>query len=119
MSTPGHIRRILDAMARRNLQAWLKRVGLPYHSPHKFRYGHIHYGLERSNTIADYKAVSLNVMHASMEITDEFYSNLDDVEIQKRISGLSNGEKKSNLDNEMMALLDEFFDWKKNYERNN
>jgi hypothetical protein len=35
------------AVARKNLQAWLKKVGLPYHSSHKFRHGHIHYGLER------------------------------------------------------------------------
>jgi hypothetical protein len=61
----------------------------------------------------------MNVMHASMEITDEFYSNLNDGEIQKRISSLGNEEKRINPDNEMMALLNEFFEWKKNKERVN
>jgi hypothetical protein len=71
---------------------------LPYYSPHKFSHGHIQYGLANSETIADYKAVSLNVMHASMEITDEFYSVLNDDELQSRIStlGKEHSVKRSN-----------------------
>jgi integrase len=61
-----------STLARRNIKEWIISNGLPYHSPHKFRHGHIHYGLEHAKDIADFKAVSLNAMHSSMEITDEF-----------------------------------------------
>jgi site-specific recombinase XerC len=75
-------------LARRNFKDWLDRVGLPYHSPHKFRHGHVHYGLQRSKDMADFKAVSLNVMHSSVKTTDEFYSILPGDEVQRRISDL-------------------------------
>jgi len=65
------------------------KVGLPYHSLHKFRHGHIHYGLKNSKAFGDFKAVSLNVMHSSMEITDQFYSIQNDSEIKNRIDGIS------------------------------
>jgi integrase len=78
-----------ENLARRNLKEWLERVGLPYHSPHKFRHGHIHYGLQNAKDIADFKAVSQNAMHSSMEITDQFYSNQSDSEIKNRIDDIS------------------------------
>ena len=82
---------------------------LPYHSPHKFRHGHIHYGLENSKDIKDYKAVSLNVLHSSMKITDEFYSIFNDSDLQNRINSLS---KTSNINNniEMVSLLENFIE---------
>jgi hypothetical protein len=33
--------------------------------------------------------MSINAIHSSMEITNEFYSNINDGEIQNRISELS------------------------------
>jgi len=101
-----------DRLARRNIKAWLISVGLRYHSPHKFRHGHIHYGSARSKTIEDFKAVSMNVMHSSMKITDEFYSNLNSDEIQKRIERL--GEEKENTDYSELQLFKEFLNWKNN-----
>lgn len=77
-------------LARRNFRDWLSSVGLPYHSPHKFRHGHIHYGLKRSKNIADFKAVSMNVMHSTIDITDQFYSVLQDDEVKNRISTFGN-----------------------------
>lgn len=85
------------AIARRNFKAWMIQENLPYHSPHKFRHGHIHYGLERSENIADFKAVSMNSMHSTMEVTDTFYSVLKDDEVKNRIGNLS---KKSNPNDE-------------------
>jgi len=79
-------------LARRNFQTWLTSQSLPYHSPHKFKHGHVHYGLLRSKNIADYKAVSLNALHSSMKVTDEFYSVLQGDEIQKRIESLNSGQ---------------------------
>ena len=74
-----------DSQAER-LKSWVDSNGLPYHSSHKFRHGHIHYGVAKAKTIEDFKAVSMNILHSNMEIADQFYSNLSDNEIQDRIS---------------------------------
>jgi integrase len=118
-----HIKKIgehREALARKNLRAWLDKVGLSYHSPHKFRHGHIQYGLAQSRTIEDYKAVSLNVMHASMEITDEIYSRLDEKEIRIRIEQLGQGKKNAaNTSEDAFALFQEFLEWRKVKTRGN
>ncbi len=101
-----------DRVARRNIKAWLQSVGLCYHSPHKFRHGHIHYGSAHAKTIEDFKAVSMNAMHSSMKITDEFYSNLNDSEVQNRISGLNKENQPS--EGSELELFREFINWKKN-----
>jgi integrase len=75
-------------LARKNLKDWLEKVGLPYHSPHKFRHGHVHYGQAHSKTQEDYKAVSQNVMHSTTGITDQFYSNMDDDMKKSRIDSM-------------------------------
>jgi len=59
-----------------------------------------------------HKAVSMNVMHSSMEITDEFYSNLNDGEIQSRISGLKEKDKSS--EDSELGQFRQFLAWKKN-----
>jgi integrase len=74
-----------ETLARKNLKAWMEKLGLKYRSPHKFRHGHIQWGLAHSKDHADYKAVSLNVMHSSIQVTDQFYSNIPDSEIENRI----------------------------------
>jgi len=65
-----------------------------------------------SKSIADYKAISMNVMHTSMELTNQFYSNLNDGEVQNRISSLgkANQYDKDNLGIE--NLIKEFLIWK-------
>lgn len=80
-------------LARRDFQKWLEHEGLPYHSPHKFRHGHIHYGLQNATTAADMKAVSLNVMHSDIKTTDQFYSSFDGDELKNRITALSKSGK--------------------------
>jgi hypothetical protein len=101
-------------LARRSIKEYLEHENLPYHSPHKFRHGHIQYGLAHAKTIADFKAVSMNVMHTSMKITDEFYSNLNDGDIKKRISGLT--KKVSPEEDDDLRLINEFIQWKKRNE---
>ena len=95
-----------ETLARRNLKTWLDKVGLPYHSPHKFRHGHIHYGLERAKDIADYKAISTNVMHSNMEITDQFYSNQNGSEVQSRISALGAIQSKDMNNQNLDSLIE-------------
>lgn len=90
----------------------LNRVGLSYHSPHEFRHGHIQSGMAHSKTVADFKAVSSNVLHSSMDITNEVYSQLGDDEICNRINGLNQAEAIPgyNLRDEF-ALFQEFLAW--------
>ncbi len=93
------------ALARKNIKTFIERSGLQYHSPHKFRHGHIHYGSAHANTIEDFKAVSMNVLHSSKEITDQFYSNLNDKEIQDRISHLGNRSEQIDVSAENIDAL--------------
>ena len=82
----------------------LASVGLP-HSPHKSRHGRTQYAQALSKTIANCKAISLNLMHASMEITDHFYSVLRDEELKNRISALSKSNNPSDQQN-LVKLLE-------------
>lgn len=50
-------------------------------------------------------------MYSSMKITDEFYSNLSDGEIQKRIGGLSSKkEQEEELDRNELEFFKEYLD---------
>ncbi len=93
-------------IARRNFKEWLDRENLPYHSPHKFRHGHIHYGLTYAKDIADFKAISMNAMHSSMEITDQFYSILHSEDVKNRISSF-NKIGKTDSKQETIKLLED------------
>jgi hypothetical protein len=53
-------------------------------------------------------------MHSSTKLTDEFYSNLNDGEIQNRISSLGKIHLPNNEDQESVNLFKEFLVWKKN-----
>jgi hypothetical protein len=46
------------------------------------------YGLLHARDMADYKAVSSNLMHADITITDEIYAPLLAQEVKGRIAGL-------------------------------
>jgi integrase len=74
--------------ARKDLQDWLGRVGLAYHSPHKFRHGHAVYALKHCKDVADLKAVSQNLMHANLGITDGVYGILSEDDVGARIADL-------------------------------
>ena len=76
---------------------------MPYHLPPKSRHEHIHYGAARSKTIEDFKAVSRNVMHSSMKITDRFYSVLDDEAVTNRIASLGRDER--SIDDDIKQIL--------------
>lgn len=64
-------------------------AGVPYKSPHKFRHGHAVYALQHTQTMADYKAVSMNLMHGDIRVTDGIYAPLAGDEVQRRIAGLT------------------------------
>ena len=100
-------------IARKNLKEWLQKVGLPYHSPHKFRHGHVHYGQAHSKTQEDYKAISQNVMHSTTGITDQFYSNIDDEQKKNRIDSMFSHIKEDKNISEDFNEFREFLAWKK------
>ncbi|MEI7849723.1 MAG: hypothetical protein WCK35_28270 [Chloroflexota bacterium] len=67
-----------------------EKAGMPelYKSAHKFRHGHALYGLSRCKNMAEYQAVSRNLMHSNFQITDAFYSIVETQERQKIITSL-------------------------------
>jgi len=87
----GHLKagKHRDCRARKDLKRWLTKVELPYHSPHKFRHGHATYGLKNAKDIGELKAVSQNLMHSNLSITDGIYGMLSDDDIQQRIDNIS------------------------------
>ena len=88
MKAPGNNRAV--ALAKR-IRILFNNAGLRYKSPHKFRHGHAVYGLQHADKMADYKAVSMNLMHSDIKTTDSIYAPLISDEVGKRIAGLSGG----------------------------
>jgi len=62
------------------------------------------YGLLHAQTMADYKAVSMNLMHESIEITDSTYAPMLSSDVQERIAGLS-GKATSTPGDELEVFL--------------
>jgi len=79
-------------------------AGLPYKSAHKFRHGHAVYGLLKAQTMADYKAVSMNLMHNDIKITDSIYAPILSEVVKDRIARLTTGQD-SMPDTEIDGLL--------------
>jgi site-specific recombinase XerC len=72
----------------RGLARLCARANIAYHSPHKLRHGHAVYAMGNATTIADFKAVSQNLMHASLGITDRVYGVLQGDDVRTRIGAL-------------------------------
>jgi integrase len=89
MKEPGKNRNL--ALNKR-LRLLFQVAGLEYKSAHKFRHGHAVYGLQHAITMADYKAVSLNLMHEDIRTTDSIYACLVTDEVKTRIAGLQPSE---------------------------
>lgn len=53
-------------------------VGIEWKSPHKIRHGHGVYGVKRAKTMAEYRALSQNMMHESTNTTDKYTAFLSD-----------------------------------------
>ncbi len=86
-------------------------AGLPYKSPHKFRHGHAVYALQHARTMADYKAISMNLMHADIRVTDGIYAPLVSEEVKQRIAGLT-GQPTAHLsvDGDLAAFINSLSD---------
>jgi len=77
---------------------------LPHRSPHKYRHGYAIYGLQHCQTMAQYHALSRNLMHANIAITDECYVHLEEMERGKLLGQVS-GNPPRQPDDELQALL--------------
>lgn len=81
-------------------------VGMEYKSPHKYRHGHAVYALLQAKNMADYKAISQNLMHGSIQVTDSIYAWLNDSQVKDRIASLSHtASERQEPQNEMEAYI--------------
>ena len=78
-----------------NMRELFRRAGLPPLSPHAFRHGHATHALKMAKDVADLKAVSMNLRHSSLTITDSIHAVLSDKNMGERIAqlGRSNREE--------------------------
>jgi len=71
----------------------MKRVcaqaNLAYKSPHKLRHGHAVFGIKHARDMRDLKAVSQNLMHSSISITDGIYGNLNNNDMVETIAEMT------------------------------
>ena len=86
--------------------------GLPYHSPHKFRHGHAVYALKNAKDVPALKAVSQNLMHANLSITDGVYGILSETDIKKQIISLGQNTKSIGYyhHSELISLFEQFLE---------
>jgi len=76
----------------KRLKILCARADIPYLVPHRLRHGHVVYALKNVKDMAGLKAVSQNVMHSSVAITDGIYGGLSGSDIEKVISGIGHAE---------------------------
>lgn len=82
----------------KGLRSICKLAGIKYLSPHKLRHGHVVYALKRVRDMAGLKAVSQNVMHSNVGITDGIYGSLLVDDVHNIISGIDPHETKKTQD---------------------
>ncbi len=83
-----------------------RAADLPHRSPHKYRHGYAIYGLQRCQTMAQYHALSRNLMHANIAITDERYVHLEEVERGKLLGQISQDQTRKPDDDLQKMLMD-------------
>lgn len=82
-------------------------LGLPSRSPHQYRHGYALYGLERCKTMAEYHALSRNMMHDNISITDQIYVHVDEVERGQILSRLRQSPE-GGFDDEFSAFVSKY-----------
>lgn len=98
---------------RTNLARGMRQIcasaGVEYKSPHKLRHGHAVYGIKAVKDLKGLKAVSQNLMHSSVSITDGLYGNLVEDDVHELIHSLggdgANDGKVSLQDTEKLEKL--------------
>lgn len=88
---------------RRGLAKLFKSANLPPMSPHKFRHGHATHALGQARDVGDLKAISQNLAHSSLTITDQIYAILDDTDVRRRIGRMGQGSTDNVLPTDLAA----------------
>ena len=81
--------------AARRFQVLCERAGVPALSPHKIRHGYAVHTLGLCRTVDQLKAVSQNLMHSSLTVTDSIYSVFGDNDMKARITTLGSHDSAS------------------------
>lgn len=82
-----------QATFKAGLKVLCDRAGVEYLSPHKLRHGHGVYGVKNAKDISELKAISQNLMHENIGITDGIYGKLADDDLSEIISKFGKGKK--------------------------
>ncbi len=85
----GKIGQSRNVLLSKRIRRLFRLAELDEQSPHKFRHGHAVYALQHAKTMADYKAVSMNLMHEDIRVTDGIYAPLLGDEVRQRIANLT------------------------------
>src|SRR5512140_102850 len=64
-------------------------AGVPHRSPHKYRHGYAVYSLQRCQTMAQYHALSRNLMHSNIASTDGTYVHIEEQERGKLLGEIT------------------------------
>lgn len=88
----------------RDVRLICELAGVPYLSPHKLRHGHVVYALKKAKNMAEMKAISQNVMHASVTITDQVYGDLVGDDVKDTIASLGQ-QASGNIEARLEELL--------------
>jgi len=88
----------------RNIKNLFRLAGLPPQSPHEFRHGYAVYCLHKARNLGDLKAISMNMMHSSIRVTDEIYGVFASDDVKSTLDKLSGANKSSTRD-ELIANL--------------
>jgi site-specific recombinase XerC len=86
ITTPAHTGR--GDLVSRDLRPLCTLAGVPYLSPHKLRHGFAVHALKEARTMAELKAISQNLMHSSVTITDSIYARLVNDDVRTIIGAL-------------------------------
>jgi integrase len=78
-------------------------AGLPARSTHKFRHGHAVWALQHAQTMADYKAIRMNLMHDDVRVTDGIYAPLLRSEVRERVSRLAEQSTSGTVSDEKLV----------------
>jgi integrase len=75
---------------KRGLKQLCERAEVSYKSPHKIRHGFGVYGVKKAKDIAQLKAISQNLMHANIGITDGIYGKLAEEDLAEILKDFGN-----------------------------
>ena len=93
-----------------DLKTVCEMAGITYKSPHKARYGHIHLGYSRAKTAEQRKAVSVNVLHRNLAVTDEIYMRMTSDEANQILVSFDFDENDSYSDNQPVSNTEAIVD---------